>query len=242
MPDEPIYQVTKAVAEAASQPLCKLIEAVQAGVGMVYEPTHARRMAKADADALVIRGQGELVLEDLRARAAARLTNTEMRRQVNIEAVVEQAKLALPSDVNEDPVDPDWIAEFFDGCKDVGSEQLQEIWGRLLAEEVTEPGSISRRTMHHVRLLSSTDAAIFHCLMHRVWLHNGWPVILSPGWIHSEKWSDDCPFQYHHIATLAAANIIDEQANEWMRKSAHDPVECEYFGARFAAKEVLTRT
>jgi hypothetical protein len=210
MADE-FYQMMKGISEAASQPLCKLIDAVSAGAGMVYQPLHIRRIAKAKADALVIRSEADLVLSDLRQRAAARLTNTEMRRQENIEAIVEKASHNLPDQCSEEPVNQDWMADFFDCCKDIGSDDVQALWGKLLAGEVTEPGSYSRRALNAVKLMGSVDAALFMVLGFRVWTHDEWPVLLVPGNTH-HSWPPACPFQWHHVSALADIDLLERRA------------------------------
>ena len=83
--NDPFYEMIKGISEAASQPLCKLIDTVSAGVGLIYEPTHLKRIASAEAEAILITERTVLSVSELRQRAAARLTNTETRRQRNIE-------------------------------------------------------------------------------------------------------------------------------------------------------------
>jgi hypothetical protein len=46
-----------------SQPVSKLVEAVAAGIGKAYEPTHLVRMAKAAAHARLIAAQTEFLAE-----------------------------------------------------------------------------------------------------------------------------------------------------------------------------------
>lgn len=149
-----------------SKPLTKLIESVSGAVGLVYEPTRIRRRAKAEADAMLIFADAEI---EVGKRAARRLAVQEVRRQENIEMVVESAAQLLPETVSEEPVDPDWMSRFFADAADVSEEHLQEIWAKLLAQEVAEPGRCSRRTLSILKEMNWEDARRFERLCGLVW-------------------------------------------------------------------------
>ena len=183
MPDIPL-KITGIDLGDLSKPATKLIQTVGKFIGVVYEPQHIRRRAKAEADAARILAvaqvdtdrilaEGRLELqEDLQQkalRASERISNRELRRQANIEAVVCRALHQLPDSVGKEAVEEDWIAEFFNVCQDVSNGEMQTIWARLLAGEVTEPGTYSRRTLYFVRLLSPFDAAIFQNICNYIW-------------------------------------------------------------------------
>ena len=236
---EELYQIMNGVSEAASAPLCKLIDAVRSGIGFAYEPTHVRRMARAESEALIINAQTEIALSELSQRAAARLTNTELRRQANVESVVRNAAEELPDEVSETPVDQDWLADFFDSCKDVGDEIVQKLWGKLLAGEVAEPESVSRRTIHALKIMSTSEAATFHCLSYRIWRLNDWPVLLVAPHDYSGKgWTPVWPYQWRHISTLVDAGIAEDDPIEGMQLSAGD-FSLDYHGSRFVSRSVM---
>lgn len=172
--------------KALSEPACKLIEAVRSAVGLLYEPWHVRRMAKAERDAALIRAKGEVdivitkargaekftkELEEIALRASERLNNRELRRQMNIESITVKALEELPDSVSEEKVDEDWIAQFFNYCQDVGDEEMQTLWARLLAGEVARPGSYSLRTLQLVRMLRKSDAELFTRFCSYVWTY-----------------------------------------------------------------------
>ncbi|HEX6899785.1 MAG TPA: DUF2806 domain-containing protein [Thermoanaerobaculia bacterium] len=152
-----------------TEPLSKLIETVGNGIGILYEPRRILKKAKAEAEALKISTEGKLQVQEIEARTQARLHYIELRRQKNIEEIVRQAADQMPKDVSGQPVDQDWVADFFGHCQDVGNGTLQSLWARLLAGEVTNPGSFSRRTLHTVRMMSKEDANLFTKLAGFVW-------------------------------------------------------------------------
>lgn len=149
-----------------SKPLTKLIESVSGAVGAVYEPTRIRRKAKAEADAMLIFADTEI---EVAKRAARRLAIQEVRRQENIETIVDSAAKLLPETVSEEPVDPDWMSRFFADAADVSDEHLQKIWAKLLAQEVAEPNACSRRTLSILKEMNREDAQRFERLCGLVW-------------------------------------------------------------------------
>lgn len=149
-----------------SKPLTKLIESVSGAVGAVYEPTRIRRKAKAEADAMIVFADTEI---EVAKRAARRLAIQEVRRQENIETIVDSAAKLLPETVSEEPVDPDWMSRFFADAADVSDEHLQKIWAKLLAQEVAEPNACSRRTLSILKEMNQEDARRFERLCTLVW-------------------------------------------------------------------------
>ena len=90
--------------------VAKLVETVSTGLGKAVEPFHIRRKARAEAEALVIMAQANVEAREIEIRAAQRLLSSEVRRQENIEAIVEVAGRALPAEVSATRVEPDWAS------------------------------------------------------------------------------------------------------------------------------------
>ncbi|MRG98609.1 DUF2806 domain-containing protein [Polyangium spumosum] len=91
----------------------------------------------------------------------------EQRRLRNLQQVVNETAnnlKALPAheEVSEQGPDPDWAARFFDCAQDVSNEDMQKLWGKLLAGEIAQPGKYSLRTLDVLRNLTSTEAQLFH--------------------------------------------------------------------------------
>ena len=165
-----------------SQPLTKLVETVGCGIGRIYEPWHVERMAKAKAKEIeIISGAvsdninlpvgydgGKISIStedanDLVTRAQNRFLFQEMKKQQNIEAVVSDAYTELKDvdSVSDTPVEEDWISEFFNCVANISAEEMQILWGKLLAGEIKNPGSFSLRTLEVLKRLSLKEANSF---------------------------------------------------------------------------------
>lgn len=104
--------------------------------------------------------------EDLPAlphRVAARVQYKEQREQQNVEAVCANAaeELQKETTVPDGKPEPEWVSRFFDISSGITSEELQYIWGRILAGEIKRPGSFSLRTLDVLRNLSRREAENF---------------------------------------------------------------------------------
>ena len=153
------------------KPIEKLIEVVSSGIGTLYRPRAIRK--EADAKAYEIKviekakneaiAEGKLIEAENLSRINDRLVAKELKRQNNIDDVVEIAAndLKETKQVSDIPVDQDWSARFFDIVQDVSDDEMKILWGKILAGEIRTPKSYSMRTMELLRNLSKEEADIF---------------------------------------------------------------------------------
>ena len=119
--------------------------------------------AQADARRLLVANDGSVSGEiELGEGVRQRIEFQERKRQANIVAVVDRAALQL-EDSRVPAVEPnhDWTARFFGEVQDVSSEEMQVLWGSVLAGEVREPGTTSIRTLGILKDLDAITARLF---------------------------------------------------------------------------------
>lgn len=89
------------------------------------------------------------------------------REVKNIEKVISYANADCTDDNDSeaDSFDEDWFARFISITKDIHSDNLQIIWGKILAKEIDKNGSISLRTLDVLKNISSEEAGIFQNLL-----------------------------------------------------------------------------
>ena len=122
--------------------------------------------AQADARSMLVSPdssvQGQL---EFGAAVTQRFQFQEEKRQSNIEQVVMKAALELEGkEVEDHEPDHDWTARFFNDVQDVSSEEMQQLWGKILAGEVERPGSTSLRTLSILKNLDQSTANTFQRL------------------------------------------------------------------------------
>lgn len=92
---------------------------------------------------------------DQNARAEA------VRQEVSVAKAVLHAEQELKGDAGVPPngePDDDWLLRWRECAAGVSSEELQLIWGKVLAGEVKSPGRFSLRTLEFLRNLSQSEA------------------------------------------------------------------------------------
>jgi len=170
------------VAKALVEPTMKLLDMVGGAIGTVYEPRHKRKMADATAYEINVIGEAMRKAADmpivydqngvainsedfnrLMQRAGTRLVLQETIKQHNIESVIDNAYELLEKEeqCSEEPIDQGWVNRFFDSVADVSDEDLQQLWGKVLAGEIKQPKSYSLRTLETLKNLSKHEAELF---------------------------------------------------------------------------------
>lgn len=84
-----------------------------------------------------------------------------IQKEINLSKalLVTEATLASdPQEPSEAKVDDDWLYRWRDYAGGVSTEELQSLWGNILAGEIKSPGQFSYRTLDFLRNLSKEDA------------------------------------------------------------------------------------
>ncbi|WP_020004774.1 DUF2806 domain-containing protein [Brachyspira innocens] len=92
-----------------------------------------------------------------------RLIKQELSRTSNIQNVIDKTYDILKDeeDVSDKPVTKDWTFKFFRAIEDVSDEKMQDLWAKLLAGEIKQPGSFSYRTLETLKNMTSDEAELF---------------------------------------------------------------------------------
>ena len=93
------------------------------------------------------------------------------------------------SKAKEDDFNIDWFMRFFDAVGNISNEELQDLWGKVLAGEVSNPNHCSLRTLEQIRNLSVSEARSFDALC-RLVLTSGDSQFVFPSGFYDEEQSD----------------------------------------------------
>jgi len=164
-----------------TKPATVLIEKISDAIGGLYRPFQIRRVAKAEAEAEIIRTEAEIECEELHRRALARFVSEEAKKQDNIESITRKAIPLLSDSSSPERMEDDWITNFFDKCRIISDEEMQILWSKVLAGEANCPGSFSKRTVNSLGSLDKMDAQLFTSLCGFMWrIGDMIPLILDP--------------------------------------------------------------
>lgn len=125
------------------------------------------RLIDAGADAVVrhVR-EGALEFEQRAINAAIGEIACQQR---NKERVIEIAARELqenpPQENATEEIDSDWLNMFSNFASQKSREDVQSLWGKLLAGEIRKPGSFSLGTLQRLSAISASDATFIHAFM-----------------------------------------------------------------------------
>lgn len=153
-----------------TKPADTLIKKVSNAVGGIFAPYQIKRIAKAEAEATIIKAQAEILVDELRDRAKRRCIEEETRKQRNMEDIIQQAMPYLTEQSDAEKIEDDWVTNFFDKSRIVSDREMQGLWARILAGEANCPGTYSRRTVNFLSNLDKFEADLFTKLCGFGWL------------------------------------------------------------------------
>ena len=167
-----------------AEPATKLIEMVSNAIGTIYEPRKIKKLADAEAYKIekitsaanetnfngeieFIDGKIKISNNDIINQEIKSLVTNEVKRlfneKENIKKIADFAYKELENDKSEikNEIDEDWNINFFDKGRKIYSEDLQFIFGKILAGEIKQPGTYSKRLLGLLSNLSQKEATIF---------------------------------------------------------------------------------
>lgn len=109
------------------------------------------------------RTEPKLDLSKLAESVANSDFSESIRRERNIASSILVAEDILSQDRQEPsdkPIDDDWLYSWRDYAGRVSAFELQDLWGRILAGEVKQPGTYSMRTLEFLKGLSKSEAEL----------------------------------------------------------------------------------
>lgn len=97
---------------------------------------------------------------------AALISNARqiIKEYCNQNDIVKIGIQSLQNTSEPEKVEDDWLGKFMDKAKFVSSKEFQWIWGRILAKECNEPGSIPLALLYTLEKMDKEDAEAFTAL------------------------------------------------------------------------------
>lgn len=160
------------------------------------------------------KGENIKVLEDLKKKEfekvlgelieTGRLSYVELYKCRNFLKIAKRADEMItsyqesqPEVEGEEKVDQgafsfDWLMRFFDAVGNISSEDLQQLWGKVLANEIVKPKACSLRTVDMIRNMSSEEANIFSDLCKYVMQSGDIYYIDAAGFFYEEDGNKEC--------------------------------------------------
>lgn len=87
----------------------------------------------------------------------------KLKSEINVAQAAIHAEAELASETSEPPgalPSADWVTRWRDSAEKVSEDEMQQLWGRILAGEIKQPGTYSLRALEVIRNLSKEDAEL----------------------------------------------------------------------------------
>ena len=163
-----------------AEPVKVLIEKIGDATGILYEPKHIVAVAEAQAKAAKIQAESEIEtakikaevakiqaeaqieITDLQRRAAQRWIAEQGQQQESIENTIIKAIPQLSEDADPNAIEDDWIIKFFDKCRLVTDDEVQDLWASILAGEANSAGSYSPKALTILADMNQNSLMLFN--------------------------------------------------------------------------------
>ncbi len=147
------------IIKITGKPLEKLIDVIKRGLGSDIKNSELKKEKEFEE------GSSEQSSPHFHPdqRVQERLIYKETKRQQNLDYInyIAGEQLSQEKTVSDEPVEEDWIHRFFNIAEDITNEEMQSLWGRILAGEIKRPKSYSLRTLELLKNLSKEEAEVF---------------------------------------------------------------------------------
>lgn len=94
----------------------------------------------------------------LQQRLQRRLRMQQERQQLNLERIIALSADYAPEYVVDREVDPDWFHHYCELALNIANRNMQQIWAKILACEIAEPGQFSLKTLYMLKQMSHKEA------------------------------------------------------------------------------------
>ena len=216
-----------------SEPATKLIEKISNGVGILYEPHHIKRIAKAEAEAKKITKIAQHDLSDLEHRTILRVLNEEKRRQENMEKITASAISRIDDDAKPENMDDDWIIYFYENCRNTQNEEMQSLWASILTGEAKNPGTFSRRTLNFISTLDKSDASLFTRFCSYCWKFDKFSPLVYD--MDHEIYNKN-GINFNALQNLDSIGLINLDASDIIKTALQEEIEVTYFDTSIRIK------
>ncbi|SOD90159.1 DUF2806 domain-containing protein [Spirosoma fluviale] len=142
----------------------------------------------------------------------ASFAHQQLRKFANLDKVIETAfeQLEQQEDtISDKPVDEDWTNRFINYASDVSNEEIQRLWGKVLAGEISRPESYSLRTLEFLRSVSKVEAEIINDMAKASLSMND--MAFLPGKVGDYKSDHYSKLSYRDLINLETNGLIYTQ-------------------------------
>ena len=224
------------------EPTTKLIDMISGVIGTVYEPRKIKKLADAEAyrikkitsTAQETNFNGEIEFLDGKIKINCdNINNIEIKSLIENELkrlLSEKENIMTIADIAYDELedckdnisldlDEDWKNNFFECSKKIYNPDLHYIFGKILAGEIKNPGTYSKRLINILVNLSQKEAVLFKNIANYVFRDSRTSFIISDSTIlnnYNINIEDIVELEEIGLLNSVGLTVSDEKSYEYM--------------------------
>jgi len=187
-----------------TQNLTPITTVVSAVVGGIFTSIFLRRNTATKEFEKIKAGHFREVAEDL--LKTGKMTHMEYYKANNFLDVAQKADkyyAKLPKRDCFDAYDFDWFIRFYEAVGNISNEEMQDLWAKILAGEISHPSSFSLRRNDILKNINKSDAELFEKICN-VSIHSENQYFLP----RYDKYLEDNEIRYSDIMKLSELGLL----------------------------------
>ena len=146
--------------DGAGDVIVKLLDLLEKSVGWVFTP-HGRKQDLEEGLAIYKKSiEEDSSLSGAQKGVLIYRARKDFKEYANCSNIISFAASRLKNNAKLN-VDEDWLTYFFDYAKNISDNAVQQMWGRILAEQLNGDTSIHRHLIHILSLMDYKTADAF---------------------------------------------------------------------------------
>lgn len=141
-----------------------LLDKIGTAVGWVIQPKGNRENLKEAELFLKNKIMDDENIPPIVKAALISKARTLIKGYLNQREIVQEAMNYLSEEAKPEVIDDEWLRYFLDNCKCIEDKEAKKLWGKILAGECEQKGSISRALLHSLTVMDNDCAKKFETL------------------------------------------------------------------------------
>lgn len=149
---------------AAEKLVDNVVDKITSAIGWVFVPKGNKKYQLESENYLIEQIKNDKKMPALAKAASICKVRKLMKEYINQQNIFDIAMKSLACDARPEDVEDDWLSNFFEKAKIISKNDIAIIFGKLLAEEINNPGTVSKSLIHILSLIERDDAKAFVAL------------------------------------------------------------------------------
>lgn len=169
-----VEETAKAVQEC-SKTANNLLNKIASAVGYVFE---VKKYEKEAQKSIIDEIANRIDINPIERMAIISNRNKIVKQFGNSIDIVNKAIEDLNVDAKSENMSDEWIQSFFDKAEKISDEEIQVVWGRVLANEANKPGSVPKSLLETLYIIDHDLANVFSKLCNYAVNDGNFPLIV----------------------------------------------------------------